>query len=433
MNELKYGSKNDNFITRGYIFAFFLICSLFFMWAIANNFNDVLIKHFQKAFDLSRGQSGIIQTAFYIGYFVMALPAGTAMKRFGYKNGIIFGLILYMIGAFLFYPAAEVRQYWFFLIALFIIASGLAFLETAANPFITVMGRPDRGSQRLNLAQAFNGVGAVFGPILAGKFILSGVEFSTAELAVMTPEAIDAYQASEAKQVQVPYLFLAGTVALIALLVFFTRMPHIKSDGGHQTDETGTLFSSILNLLKIPHLRYAVIAQFFYVGAQICIWSFFINYIVERLPETSEKQAASFLSWSIVGFMTGRITGTLLMSRIRPHILLACFAGVNVMLCLLAMFFDGIPAAVFYGLISFFMSIMFPTIFSLGIRGLGKQTELGSSLIIMAIIGGAVLPPVMGFVSDVASLQFSVIIPLICFVVVLLYAWREEYSVFNKG
>jgi MFS transporter, FHS family, L-fucose permease len=411
-----------SFITPGYGFAFVLVTSLFFMWALANGLNDILVKQFQKALDLSRGQAGFIQFAFYIGYFVMALPAGLAMKRFGYKNGILFGLLLYMTGAVLFYPAAEAQSYAFFLAALFVIASGLCFLETAANPYITVMGSVEKGPQRLNLAQSFNGLGVSIAPLLGGIFIFSGIELSAEELALMSRADVDSWRAAEARMVQIPYLVLAGAVALVAFLIAVTRMPHItppdeiSGDGRHATAR---------ELMASPHLKFAVIAQAFYVGAQVCIWSYFIDYSIEVLPGTAEKTAAYYLSLSLFFFMVGRFLGTLLMQFVAPARLLAVYAAVSIALCGAAILLEGLPAVIALGLVSPCMSIMFPTIFALGIRGLGRNTELGSSLIIMAIIGGAVLPPVMGYLSDLTSVQLSVLLPLACFVVVFLFAYSE--------
>jgi FHS family L-fucose permease-like MFS transporter len=413
---------DQSFISRGYMFAFILVTSLFFMWGIANGLNDILVKQFQKALVLSRGQAGLIQFAFYIGYFVMALPAGLMMKRFGYKNGILFGLLLYMAGALLFYPAAEVQSYAFFLAALFIIASGLAFLETAANPFIAVMGGVEKGAQRLNLAQSFNGLAVSLAPLLGGLFILSGIDMGSDAVADMDAAALEAYREMEAKMVQVPYLVLAGVVALVALLIAFTKMPHITPGGEMQGDGKQ---ATVRELLASPHLKAAVFAQAFYIGAQVCIWSYFIDYTIEVMPGTAEKTAAYYLSLSLLFFMIGRFVGTLLMQFIPPARLLGIYSAISAALCLIAVVLDGMPAVIALGLTAPFMSIMFPTIFALGIRDLGRNTELGSSLIIMAIIGGAILPPVMGFLSDYTGVQTGMLLPLICFVAVTLFGFSE--------
>ena len=410
-----HASATPAFIAPGFTLAFGLVTSLFFMWAIANNMNDILIKQFQKALDLSRGQSGFIQFAFYMGYFFMALPAGMVMKKLGYKNGILIGLFLYALGALLFFPAAEVQQFGFFLFALFVIASGLTFLETAANPFITVMGDAKRAPQRLNLAQSFNGLGAAIAPVLGGIFIFSGVEYSAQELAQMSSEAVESYRTEEAKAVQVPYLILAVVVIIIAALTFIVKMPHIKAPG------RSTAGSSMGALLREKNLMFAIIAQFFYVGAQVCIWSFFIDFCQDMAPTVNEKQAAYYLSLSLLCFMLGRFVGTALMSYISATRLLLIYALINALLCVVAATTTGWVAILAIGLTSPFMSIMFPTIFALGIKGLGEHTELGSSLIIMAIIGGALFPLAMGYIGD-HSMNIAMLIPLVCFVVIAGFA-----------
>ena len=406
------------FITRGFGLAFVLVTSLFFMWAIANNFNDILIKQFQKALDLTRMQSGLVQTAFYFGYFTMALPAGWVIRRLGYKNGILIGLMLYALGALLFFPAAEVRQFAFFLAALYVIASGLAFLETAANPFITGMGPPETAAQRLNLAQSFNGLGGFIAPFLGGALIFSGIEYSAAELAAMSPQALDHYRASEAAAVQAPYLGLAAIVGLLALVIFLAPFPRLSEQGAARSAPVGGAGRGVLGH---RHLRWAVVAQCFYVGAQVGIWSYFINF-AQDLTGIGEKAAANYLGISLMGFMAGRFIGTALMRYVPPHRLLALYGLINAGLCAAAIALSGWPAVIALGLTSFFMSVMFPTIFALGIRDLGAHTKLGSSLIIMAIIGGAVIPPMMGYAADVTgAIQAAMGLPLVCFLVVLLF------------
>ena len=404
----------NSFVTQGYLAAFIVVTSLFFIWAIASSMNDILIKQFQKALDLSRGQSSFIQFAFYLGYFFMALPAGLAMQRLGYKTGILIGLGLYALGATLFYPAAIIQQYWFFLIALFVIASGITFLETAANPFVALMGDHKRAAQRLNLAQSFNGLGAATAPFLGGIFILSGIEYSDTQLAGMSAEAVTAFRAAELKAVQVPYLVMAGVVTAIAIVIIFIKMPPIEgiqSQSNHR----------IKNLLANKQLTLAIVAQFFYVGAQVCIWSFFINFCQAAAPGLNEKTAAQYLSVSLLLFMFGRFAGTALMGLIPANRLLLIFAVINIILCIVAANSSGLVAIVALGLTSLFMSIMFPTIFALGLQGQEKQSGLASSLIIMAVIGGALMPLVMGFIGD-HSLRVAMGVPALCFCVIALFA-----------
>jgi MFS transporter, FHS family, L-fucose permease len=263
-----------------YLIPFILVTSLFFLWGIANSLNGTLIKHFQTALDLSRGQAGIVDSAFYIGYFVMAIPAGIVMRRYGYKNGILVGLMFFTLGALLFYPAAEMRVYGFFLFALFVIASGLAFLETAANLYMTVLGDEKSASQRINFAQSFNGLSIIFGPIIGSLFIFSSKEYTREQLTAMPFQESEAIRIAEAHSVQMPYLFVAGLVFLVSILFAMTKMPEIgKTDDVNDGNTEGS--SSFLDLLKNKHLMLGVIAQFFYVGGQTSIWGYFIDFKIK--------------------------------------------------------------------------------------------------------------------------------------------------------
>jgi len=404
-------------VDRRYLVAFALVTSLFFAWAFAASLNDVLIRQFQKALALSRTQSSLIQLAFYIGYFCAALPAGLVIRRTGYKRTIITGLVLYAVGAFLFYPAAEAQQYSYFLIALYIIAFGLAFLETAANPYVSILGRPETASARLNLAQSFYGLGAIFGPIIGGLFIFSGIERTPAQIAAMTASQVTAYRATESAAVQSPYLAIGIGVTLLALLVYFTPFPNLSGlgDGGLSTNAPNR---SPLAVLRHTRLRWAVVAQFFCVGAQVGIWSFFIDFSKTMMPELSEKTVAFLLSASLAMLMIGRFSGAIIQTHVAPARLLAIYASVNVALCLVAVMASGWLAVGPLWLTSFFMSIMFPTIFALGVQDLADETELGSSFLIMSIIGGAVVPPLMGLVSDrIGGIHHAMLIPALCFAV----------------
>lgn len=389
------------------------------MWAFAHNLNDILIRQFQKALALSRGQSSFIQVAFYLGYFMAAIPAGLVMRRVGYKNGILLGLMLYAFGAMLFYPAADARSYPFFLLALFVIATGATFLETAANPYVIALGSSETSAQRLNLAQSFNGLGATAAPFLGGLLIFSGVEHSAEALSSMTPAALDAYRIQEASMVQLPYLILAACVSLLAVVIFFVKFPDVV-----ETESDTQSQSGLRGAIRHKHLRAAVIAQLFYVGAQVGIWSYFIDFTKDMSPVTPEKTAAFWLSVSLFTFMIGRFLGTFLLRYFRPERLLAIYACACIILCFLATTLSGMQAIIVYGATSFFMSIMFPTIFALGVKDLGADTKLASSLIIMAIIGGALMPPIMGYLTDLYSIQTAVIAPMLCFVVVLYFAVR---------
>src|SRR5688572_19351572 len=377
-----------------------LITTLFFLWGVANNLNDVLIPHFKKAFSLTDLQSGLVQSAFYMGYFLLALPAGLLMRRFGYKAAVVTGLLLFGAGALLFYPAAEVRQYGWFLMALFVIAAGLAFLETSANPLITVLGDPATAERRLNFAQAFNPLGSISAVLLGREFILSGIEPTATEFAAMTPGELERWQISEAQAVQGPYLLIAAVVLLWAVLVMISRFPATATRAGAEQESKHNAASAMRDLLGQPRFLSGVAAQFFYVGAQVGIWSYMIRYSQHEIPGLGEKTAATYLTWSLVLFMVGRFVGTALMSRFRPVRLMGGYAIVNVALVLIACLIGGHVGVIALAATSFFMSIMFPTIFANSLKGLGELTKPASSFLVMSIIGGAVLTALMGMVSD---------------------------------
>jgi FHS family L-fucose permease-like MFS transporter len=404
---------------RSAILPFALIVTLFFLWGLANNLNDILITQFKKAFTLSDFQAGLVQSAFYLGYFLFALPAAGFMRLRGYKAAVVLGLVLYGCGAFLFWPAAQLHTYALFLLALFVIASGLAFLETSANPFVTVLGPASSAARRLNLAQAFNPLGSITGILVGQHFIFSGVEHTPAEIAAMDAATRSAYFATESSAVQLPYLVIGTLVLFWALLILAARFP----DTSPETAGTNTSTTGLGALRRNRRFLLAVVAQFFYVGAQVGIWSFLIRYVQSTVPGTPEKMAANFLTASLVAFMLGRFSGVALMRHISPTRILALFAIINVILCGIAV---GLPGHIgTYALVasSFFMSVMFPTIFALGIDGLSDdQRKIGSALIVMAIIGGAFLPAVMGATSDFGGIHLAMALPLICFAVVLGFA-----------
>jgi len=406
--------------TKKYMPAFVLITSLFFMWGLAHNLNPILIPHLKKACRLTDLQSAFIDSAFFIGYFVMALPAGFAVKKYGYKSGIIVGLLLFALGAILFYPAAAARTFGLFLLALFIIASGLTFLETAANPYITVLGSADTATQRLNFSQSFNGLAATLAPLLGGIFILSGNSISDAQLAAMTPADAEQLLLSEAATVQVPYLIIAGLVLVLAFIVWRAALPEIKEETVEGIDP-----SAGVSIFKQANLMRGVSAQFFYIGAQVCVTSFFIRF-AGQAAQMDEKTAALYLSLALLAFMIGRFAGTFLMQYVAASTLLVWYSIACMVLLALAIFVGGLVALWAIIGVAFFQSIMFPTIFSLGIAGLGSQTKLGSSLLIMAIAGGALLPVIMGYISDLYTIQHAYIVPLLCFIPVVWFAYKAR-------
>jgi FHS family L-fucose permease-like MFS transporter len=402
--------------TRSPFFAVALITSLFFLWGFALNLNPILIPHLKKACQLTDAQSAFIDSASYIAYFLLALPAGQFMKRYGYKAGIVLGLLLFATGAFLFFPAAATRSYAFFLGALFVIACGLTFLETAANPYITVLGDSEGATQRLNFAQSFNGLAAMLAPLLGGAFILSGKSLTASQQAAMTGPQVATYLDHEAAAVQVPYLLIGGVVLLVAVVLYFTRLPDIVEE----VDESGQRRS----IWRERNLLLGVLAQFFYVGAQVCVSSFFIRF-AGYTAGIGEKSATLYLSAALLGFTAGRFIGTFLMRYIPASRLLAVYSLLNFFLVLLAVLLPGKLAVYALVGVEFFMSIMFPTIFSLGIRGLGAATKEGASLLIMAIVGGAVFPVLMGRVSDASNIKVAYVVPALCFLVVFYFALKN--------
>jgi FHS family L-fucose permease-like MFS transporter len=400
---------------KSYLVPLILVTSLFFLWALIHNMSPILIGHLKKACQLTDMQSAFIDSAIYAAYFLMALPAGAVMKKFGYRSGIILGLCLYAVGAFLFIPAANVREYSLFLGALFVIATGLTFLETAANPYVSVLGSPETATTRLNLAQSFNGVGATIAPILGARFILSGTELSEAQLKAMSPDALQQYLLAEASTVKTPCLIIGIVVVLIALLFVFVKMPEVTEQEDTSIDTTAGSKGSIF---RHRHLIAAVVTMFFYIGAQVGVNAFFIRF-AKHAAGIGEITAAVYLASGLLGFMIGRFFGTFLMRFVKPQKLLIIYGLMSIVLTLLAMVIKGELAVYAVLAIPFFMSLMFPTIFSLGIKGLGVDTKFGSSLIIMSIVGGAFVPPLMGLISDNSNIQMAYILPLICFAVVV--------------
>lgn len=399
------------------LFPFILITSLFFLWGFAHNLDPILIPHLKKSFTLTTVQATLVDSAVFIAYFLMALPAGFIMKKYGYKTGIITGLLIFAFGSYLFIPAANTQQYTFFLVALFIIACGLTILETAANPYASSLGDPATSTQRLNFAQSFNGLAATLAPIIGGRIILTK-GYTPAQLSVMTEQGRKLALAAEASSVKMPYFILGSVLVFIAILFAFTRLPRIQQHEGH------TASKNIFHALKHRHLAWGVAAQFFYVGAQVCVFSLFILYATKSAGLT-EVQTTYYLGLCGAAFLIGRFIGTFLMRYYSSAVLLAVYAGINILLSAIAIFGHGMITVYTVIGICFFMSIMFPTIFALGIKDLKADTEFGSSLIIMSIVGGAILPRVFGYISDVTgNIQYGYVVPLVCFAVVAVFGLK---------
>lgn len=379
-----------------------LVTSLFFLWGTAYGLLDVLNKHFQEILNVTKTRSTLLQASYFGAYFLIALPAGLFMNKYGYKKGIIIGLLLYAFGAFLFFPAAQQASFNFFLLALFILASGLTCLETAANPYVTVLGKPETSEFRLNLAQCFNGVGSFLGPIIAANLFFG-----------------DSKAANNLDSVKMVYIIIGIVVLLVAGLFFRTPLPEIK--------ESEIVSSEVLDkkpLFSHSNFTNSVIAQFFYVAAQVGVAALFINYCTEVGSGIDNSKAAYLLSISLLLFTIGRFAGTALMTRIAPNKLLTVYALINMILCAIVISAHASLSVYSLMAIFFFESIMFPTIFALGVKDLGHHTKKASSFIIMSIVGGALVPYVMGMLADSRSTAFSFIVPMICFLVVAWFGWR---------
>ncbi len=413
-----------------YLFPFALISSLFLLWGFAHGLLDVLDKHFQDILHVSKAQSGFVQFSLYIGYLVMAIPAGFIIKKYGYKTGIVVGLGLFALGAFSFYPVAKLESFVPFLIALFVIACGLACLETSANPYSTVLGPKAYSARRINISQSFNGLGWILGPLMGGLFIFGSQNNGNAD---------------KFESMVTPYMIVGCIVVVVALVFLFTRLPEIE-----QKDASEPEFDPPMShLLKHPAFIIAVVAQFLYVAAQTGVNSFFINYVTEAvpnlqtpvqgimqhlgmfgsifMPKNPEQAASIILAIGGMGlFWIGRLSGSYFMKFIAPQRILMVYAIANTILVALVIMGLGWLSVVCLFSTYFFMSIMFPTIFALGIKDLGPLTKKGASFLVMAVAGGAFCPPLMGLIADSKGMPIAFIIPLLCFAFIGWYAIKRS-------
>ena len=389
--------------TGNYLLPLILVTSLFFLWGLAYGLLDVLNKHFQETLNIDKARSALLQMAYFGAYFLIALPAGLFMNRYGYKKGIITGLLLYTAGAFLFYPSAQLSSFNFFLLSLFILASGLTFLETAANPYVTVLGEQKTSEFRLNLAQSFNGVGSFIGSVIAANLFFGNSDKTGSGL----------------ESVKMVYIIIGLIVLLIAGLFWRTALPEIRES---------ELVSESIQDTKPLHLHKnftgAVITQFFYVAAQVGVAAFFINYCTEADKGISNTKASYLLSVSLLLFTIGRFAGTALMQKIAPNKLLMIYAIINILLCIAVVSQKNWLSVYSLMAIFFFESIMFPTIFAMGVKDVGHHTKKASSFIIMSIVGGALMPYFMGRVAEKYSTAFAYTIPVFCFAIVAWYGWK---------
>jgi len=393
---------------KNYLFIFLLVSSLFLLWGFCSGLLDNLNKHFQNSLQLSKFQSGFVQNAFYMGYFLMALPAGMVAKKFGYKGGIILGLTLAAVGAFWFVPATSINTYWAFLLGLFILASGLACLETIANPYTTVLGPSEGGATRINVAQTCNGLGWISGMFIGAHIILSATkEVNTSN-----------------EKLFVPYLGIGIAVTVLLTIFIFAKIPDLRAAEENKSEVAGNVTKPIF---KRSHFTLGVVSQFLYVAAQTGIFSFFINYAVANVNQLSDQAAGNLQTIAFGLFAGGRLIGSAVVGYTKPQKALAFYAIINTIMMILAMTGSGWFGVAAVMISFFFMSIMFPTIFALSIRGLGDHTKLGSSILVMSIVGGAIMTPLMGYIADKGGMKIGFVIPLICFVVIAAYGmlWQK--------
>ncbi|MDR2117942.1 MAG: L-fucose:H+ symporter permease [Tannerellaceae bacterium] len=421
-------SAKKSLVPKAYLLPFILLTSLFFFWGLANNMTDTLLAAFKKIKSITDFQTSWIQMAFYGAYFCLALPAAILIKKTSYKTGVIAGLAMFIAGALLFYPCSKTMEYGHFLIALYILAGGLSVLETTCNPYIILMGPEETATRRLNFAQSFNPIGSITGVVLSKFFILSGLASYTAvERAGMDAAELVAVQSEELNAVMGPYVGVAFILLLILVMIVFTRMPK-ASDG----DGALNLGATVKRLCANRKYLYGIITQFFYVGAQISIWSFTIRYAMKELS-VDEEAASSYYILSLALFIGARFIFTALMKYFRPSSLLM-FAAIMAALCSgLTVFTHGYMGVISLAMISFFMSLMFPTLYGITVTGLGEDTKIGGSGHIMAILGGAVVAAVQGIVSDrTGSINYSYVVPLGCFLVVVVYCLYIERKTVKK-
>ncbi|WP_369942738.1 sugar MFS transporter [Xanthomonas medicagonis] len=402
-----------------------VVSMIFFTWGGLTSLNDVLIPHLKAVFQMNYAQSMLIQFTFFGAYFLMSLPAGAVVSRVGYKASVVIGLVVAAIGAAMFYPAARLPSYPLFLTALFVLASGITLLQVAANPYISLIGNPDTAPSRLNFAQALNSLGTTVFPWLIGPLILAGVVLGADQLAAMNPDQLAAYRVEQARSVEVPYLMLAGGLLLLAVFVLVMRIPSLREDDAEAAGKPRSLVDSLgeyIDVLNHWHLAWGVIAIFMYVGAEVAIGSFLINYISG--PTTgglTEAVASRYLSFYWLGAMIGRFAGAALLQVIPARRLLALFAGVASLLLIVTMVSTGHVAMWSVIAIGLFNSIMFPTIFTVAIERLGPLTSKASSLLIMGIVGGAIVPLAQGALADVIGIQHAFVIPLLCYAYIVWY------------
>lgn len=404
-----------------YIIPLTLVFSLFFLWAISSNLLPTMIRQLMKTCELNAFEASFTEAAYWMAYFIFPIPIAMFMKRFSYKSGIIFGLALAAVGGLLFFPAAAIKEYWAYLAIFFIIATGMCFLETAANPYVTALGDAESAPRRLNLAQSFNGLGAFIAAMFLSKLVLTGYNYTRETLPTDYPGGWEGYIQMETDSMKLPYLMLAGLLILIAVIFIFSKFPKIADESAeHKANEKLINFG----VLKRKHLRWGVIAQFFYNGGQTAINSLFLVYccMYVGLPES---QATTFFGFYMLAFLAGRWIGTMLMSKFRPQDMLLVYGIANIILCAVIVIYGGMIGLYAMLGVSFFMSIMYPTQFSLALTDLGEDTKSGSAFLVMAIVGNACVPQFTAYVMNHNPnfYQVAYLIPLVCFFFIAYYGW----------
>lgn len=408
-----------------------LIFCLFFLWAISSNLLPTMIRQLMKTCELNTFEASFTESAYWLAYFICPIPIAMFMKRYSYRSGIIVGLLLAATGGLLFLPAAMVKSYAVYLGIFFIIATGMCFLETAANPYVTALGDPETATRRLNLAQSFNGLGAFVAAMFLSKLVLSGTTYTRDTIPVDYPGGWEGYINTETDAMKLPYLILAIILILVAVVLALQKLPKVEEDESHTSESTSVTHSSAkkklidFSTLRHPHLLWGVIAQFFYNGGQTAINSLFLVYCCTYVG-IDEGTATTFFGLYMLAFLAGRWIGTLLMARFAPEKMLLVYAIANIILCAVVSFLGGMAGMYCMLAISFFMSIMYPTQFSLAITGLGSQTKSGSAFLVMAIVGNACVPQLTAYImhQNEHIYQIAYIIPMICFAFCAFYGWK---------
>lgn len=399
-----------------------LLTSLFFIWGFITCLNDILIPHLKSVFTLSYTQAMLVQFCFFIAYFVVSIPSGYLVEKINYKGGIIAGLSIAGIGCLLFYPAASQHSYPLFLTAFFVLASGITLLQVAANPYVTILGKPETASSRLTMTQAFNSLGTTIAPYFGALLILSTAVKSAEEINLLNADELSAYQAAQAAAVQNPYLFLAAVLFCVAIIFVKIKLPEIKPTVNAEEHSFDDVHESAWGY---KHLVLGAIAIFVYVGGEVCIGSFLINFLGESsIAGLAEQEAGKYVSFYWGGAMVGRFVGAAVMQKIQPGKALVFNALTAATLVLITIFASGSVAMWAILSVGLFNSIMFPTIFSLAVNGLGKHTGQGSGILCAAIVGGAILPVVQGFFADWIGIQTAFFIPVLCYCYIAFYGWK---------